>query len=192
MGAEGFPGKDCCDRRDARGIFETVADSLIEQARADNRGPSKSDLAAIVRSFMPVPYNTKVLLGDDLVLRYTDAGHMLGSTFMELWFGDHKLVFTGDMGPHDAPILCEPTILRRADYVIIESTYGGVTRPKEGWTRLGTMINETVDRGGSVRIPVCRRETTTIDLPYRPAQGVRGSPAHDQGDFRQHVGQSHY
>jgi metallo-beta-lactamase family protein len=137
-----------------------VAESALNIASntGDRKGPTKSDLATIQGSFFPVPYNTKAVLGDDIVLRYTDAGHMLGSAFIELWFGDTKVVFTGDMGPHNAPVLCEPTILKRADYVLIESTYGGVTRPKEDWTRLGTAINETVERGGSVLIPVFAAE----------------------------------
>jgi metallo-beta-lactamase family protein len=141
-----------------RDIVETVASSMIELGRGDGRTPTRSELDAVLKAFLPVPYNTKARLADDLVLRYTDAGHMLGSAFVELWFGDTKLVFTGDMGPHNAPVLCEPAILRRADYVMIESTYGGVTRPKEDWTRLGTIINETVERGGSVLIPVFAAE----------------------------------
>ncbi len=48
-----------------RDIFETVTDSMLEQARADYRGASKSELAAISKAFLPVPYNTKVAIGDD-------------------------------------------------------------------------------------------------------------------------------
>lgn len=154
----GFKGKIVCTDA-TRDIFEVVAEGLMAiPGGGSSRGPSKSDLSAISDSFFPVPYNTKAALGDDLVLRYTDAGHMLGSAFIELWFGETKLVFTGDMGPRDAPVLCEPAILKRADYVMIESTYGGVTRAKENWTRLGTIISETVDRGGSVLIPVFAAE----------------------------------
>jgi metallo-beta-lactamase family protein len=143
-----------------RDIFEAVAGSAAEQpaALADRTRATKTDLAAIQRALHPVPYNTKALLADDLALRYTDAGHMLGSAFIELWCGDTKVVFTGDIGPKDAPILCTPTILRRADYLLIESTYGGVTRPPEDWTRLGTIITETAMRGGSVLIPVFAAE----------------------------------
>jgi metallo-beta-lactamase family protein len=155
----GFRGKIVCTDA-TRDIFEVVAESAVEipDLGGQRKGPTKSDLEAIKHAFFPVPYNTKAVLGDDIVLRYTDAGHMLGSAFIELWFGETKLVFTGDMGPHDAPVLCEPSILRRADYVMIESTYGGVTRAKEDWTRLGTIINETVERGGSVLIPVFAAE----------------------------------
>jgi metallo-beta-lactamase family protein len=143
-----------------RDIYVVVSENLLHrpEGNRDSRGPSESELEDIKERFLPVPYNTKTTLADDLVLRYTDAGHMLGSAFIELWFGDEKLVFTGDMGPKDAPILCAPTILRRADYVLIESTYAGVTRKREDWTRLGTIINETVEKGGSVLVPVFAAE----------------------------------
>jgi len=140
-----------------RDIFDTVAGNMMDR-KGDSRGPSKEDLETIAASFKPVPYNTKIQVVDNLVMRYTDAGHMLGSAFVELWFDETKFVFSGDIGPHDAPILCEPSILQRADYLAIESTYGDVTRKKEDWTRLGTIIRETVERGGSVLIPVFAAE----------------------------------
>lgn len=156
---KGFRGPIVCTDA-TRDIYEAAVDSLVDRdpGRSDPDAIRQSDLNAVLDSFHPVPYNTKAVLGDDLVLRYTDAGHMLGSAFIELWFGETKVVFTGDMGPHDAPVLCQPTILRRADYVIMESTYGGVTRPKEDWTRLGTIITETMRDGGSVLIPVFAAE----------------------------------
>ncbi len=156
---QGFDGKIVTTDA-TRDIFDVVSGSIrnISESSGDRRGPSKDDLEKITERFFPVPYNTKAHLGGGLVLRYTDAGHMLGSTFIELWFEDTKLVFTGDMGPKDAPVLCQPSVLRRADYVMIESTYGGVTRKKEDWTELGTHINDAVNGGGSVLIPVFAAE----------------------------------
>ena len=154
---QGFHGKVICTDA-TRDIYETVAGNLMSIDAKDSHGPSKDDLGTLQQLFTPAPYNKKMLLADDLMLRYTDAGHMLGSAIVELWFGDTKFVFSGDIGPHDAPILCEPSILKRADYVAIESTYGGVTRKKEDWTRLGTVIQEAISSGGSVLIPVFAAE----------------------------------
>jgi metallo-beta-lactamase family protein len=156
---QGFRGKVICTDA-TRDIFEVVSESLtnIGLGANDRRTPRKEDLETIAESFFPVPYNTKAHLGGGLVLRYTDAGHMLGSAFIELWWDEEKFVFTGDMGPKDAPVLCEPSVLRRADYVMIESTYGGTTRKREDWTQLGTIINETITGGGSVLIPVFAAE----------------------------------
>ena len=90
---------------------------------------------------------------------FNDAGHILGSAETELWVqeGDSetKIVFSGDLGVDHRPILRDPTIIRHADYVIMESTYGNRLHPENAMSieKLVKVILRTVERGGTVVIP---------------------------------------
>jgi metallo-beta-lactamase family protein len=101
-------------------------------------------------SFNPVP---------DVRVKFRDAGHILGSAVIEIWIREDgqtsKLVFTGDLGNNDMPILRDPTIIDGADYLVIESTYGDRLHRKasDEVERFVTAITETIDRGGNVIIP---------------------------------------
>lgn len=104
-------------------------------------------------------YNQKIVLNEDIELRFRDAGHMLGSAIVELWIKEKgeliKLVFSGDLGMPNRPILNDPEFIDDADYLIIESTYGDRIHEeyKRGTEKLVGIINETVLRGGTVIIP---------------------------------------
>ena len=99
-----------------------------------------------------VPYNEKVSKSG-LEVRYTDAGHILGSAMVEVWADGRKILFSGDMGPEGAPILCEPTRHKDADAVLFESTYGAVAKQVVDFAAFGARVAAVVNRGGSVLIP---------------------------------------
>jgi len=113
-----------------------------------------------LRYFKPVLYDQKIELNQEVTLRFRDAGHILGSSIIELWIKEGegkeiKLVFSGDLGRRDRPILKDPYLIDEADYLIVESTYGNkLHHPSEDDTKeLISIINTTVKRGGNVVIP---------------------------------------
>ena len=92
-------------------------------------------------------------------IRFTDAGHLLGSSCVELWAteGDvtKKLVFSGDLGNVDQPVIRDPQPIEQADYVIMESTYGDRNHtPPESYTEaLAALIDDVFSKGGNILIP---------------------------------------
>lgn len=118
------------------------------------------DVAPAVKKFFPCQYNKEYQIFEGITMRMLDAGHLLGSAFVELWLDEgeerRKIVFSGDIGNCDQPILRDPTPIYDADYVVTESTYG--TRPHGAETEdytveLARVIDRTLDRGGNVVIP---------------------------------------
>ena len=112
-----------------------------------------------LKNFKPVLYDQKIELNEEVTLRFRDAGHILGSSIIELWIKEGnketKLVFSGDLGRRDRPILRDPYLIDEADYLIVESTYGNkLHHPSEDDTKeLISIINTTVKRGGNIVIP---------------------------------------
>ena len=90
---------------------------------------------------------------------FNDAGHILGSAITELWVregdGESKIVFSGDLGMINRPILRDPTVIKKADYVIMETTYGNRNHPANATSikALLDIVLKTVRRGGTVVIP---------------------------------------
>lgn len=111
--------------------------------------------------FKSVQYEEVVKINDDIRVRFNDAGHILGSAIIEIWIRendkDTKIVFSGDLGNKDMPILKDPTIINDADYLVVESTYGDrLHTNSKGPERIEEFINiitETVTAGGNVVIP---------------------------------------
>ncbi|MBA7478454.1 hypothetical protein ES707_13877 [subsurface metagenome] len=112
-----------------------------------------------LKYFKPVLYGQKIKLNHEVSARFRDAGHILGSSIIELWIKEDskktKLVFSGDLGRRDRPILRDPSLIDEADYLIVESTYGNKQHhPSEVDDKeLIAIINSTVKRGGNVVIP---------------------------------------
>lgn len=150
---------------DSAYIQETDAERESRKARRAGRPPVeplyvREDASAVVELFRPVPYGEQVSLGDSLSFRLEDAGHILGSAFVEVQEtgADGKpvrLIFSGDLGQPDRPILRDPTGLQEADYLVLESTYGDrLHEPLEGTREaLAEIIRSTVAKGGNVVIP---------------------------------------
>lgn len=107
----------------------------------------------------PVLYDQLITLCDDVELVFNDAGHILGSAIVELWIKENgnvsKLVFSGDLGVVGRPILRDPTVIKKADYVILESTYGNRLHPENSSSieELIKIVLKTIQRGGTVVIP---------------------------------------
>ena len=109
--------------------------------------------------FRSVDYDDIIDIDDNISVRFNDAGHMLGSSIIEVWVQEDgkttKLVFTGDIGNNDLPLLDSPTMISNADYVIMESTYGNrlhIRNDKKAEIFLD-IVSETLDKGGTVVIP---------------------------------------
>ena len=118
-----------------------------------------------------IPYEEKIRVADNIVVRFRDAGHIMGSALLEVYVTEHdktsKLVFSGDLGQPNQPIIKDPSIVRGADFVIVESTYGDRHHQlydKE--TALGEIINDTMDRGGNLIIPAFAVGRTQTLLYY--------------------------
>lgn len=109
--------------------------------------------------FQGYPYDQWIELFDGLKIRFRDAGHLLGSAIIEMLVSEDnkqtKLVYTGDLGNKNIPILKDPAIIDYADYVIMETTYGNRfhTELSSELESLAKIIKDTFERGGNVIIP---------------------------------------
>ncbi len=109
--------------------------------------------------FSPIKYDEIIDISDKIHVRFNDAGHMLGSAIIEIWAEEDgkttKTVFTGDLGNNDIPLLSSPTMIDDADYLVMESTYGGRlhNRNNDKAEMFLNIVSETLDKGGTVVIP---------------------------------------
>ncbi len=122
------------------------------------------DLTKCMNGFMTIPYDQKIHLAPDVAVRFKDAGHILGSSIIEIWIKDGekpiKMVVAADLGSKETPLLRDPAIITEADYVLVESTYGTDQRGQPNYREFGKAIQETLNKGGSVLIPVFVLEKT--------------------------------
>lgn len=171
---DGFRGEIICTKPtfdlceimllDSGKIHET--DAKWENRKRQRRGQEEiqplytmEDANESLKYFKSYYYDQKIDLNEDIYIRFKDAGHILGSSIVEVWIKEDdettKLVFSGDLGMPGRPILREPEFIEEADYLIMESTYGDKNHePFETSTKkLIDIINKTALRGGSVLIP---------------------------------------
>ena len=118
------------------------------------------DAEETCRHFVPCRYGEMIEVDQGIRIRFSDIGHMLGSACIEVWLkeGDveKKIVFSGDIGNLDQPIVRDPSFVEEADYIVIESTYGSryhKVRKFDYAVELAQIIENTFDRGGNVIIP---------------------------------------
>ena len=117
------------------------------------------EAARCLEIFEPVQYDEIIEITPEIHVRFNDAGHMLGSSIIELWVNENgkeeKTVFTGDLGNNDIPLLDAPTMIEDADYLVMESTYGSRLhlRNDEKAEIYSRALRETLDNGGTVVIP---------------------------------------
>ncbi len=117
------------------------------------------DVERAVRRLEPVLYQQPTRINDNLSATFYDAGHILGSSLVELEVHENgttrRIVFSGDLGQWDKPIIRDPTLLESAEFVVMESTYGaGDHQVNHGIeAELAGLINETVAAGGNLVIP---------------------------------------
>lgn len=175
MYARGFRGriystgatKELCDimLRDSAHIQMFEAEWKNRKAKRSGMQPveplyTMEDAFGAMKLFVPCEYGEKIAVDEGITIRFTDVGHLLGSSSIEVWAEEDgkqvKLVFSGDIGNKHQPILKDPIGTDRADYVIMESTYGDRSHGMErvDYVRdLAAIIQRTLDRGGNVVIP---------------------------------------
>jgi len=118
-----------------------------------------NDALGVLEHFVPNNYGDIVKLTDNVTIRFTDIGHLLGSASIEVWLKEEdtekKIVFSGDIGNKNKPLICDPSYTMAADYVVMESTYGNRLHQKgtDHISELVRIVQETLDRGGNVVIP---------------------------------------
>ncbi len=119
-----------------------------------------------------VSYEDYVKLSDRVKVCFHDAGHILGSAMIEIVVQDENrsqnIIFSGDIGQWDKPLLDNPSVFDRADYVIMESTYGDRNHDnsQDIGERLSKIVNDTVNVGGNVLIPTFAIERAQELLYY--------------------------
>lgn len=115
--------------------------------------------ARCLEIFEPTKYDEIIDVTPEIHVRFNDAGHMLGSSIVEIWVDEDnqskKIVFTGDIGNNDNPILAQPTMIEDADYLVMESTYGSRLhiRNDQKAELFLDVVSETIDKKGTVVIP---------------------------------------
>lgn len=120
---------------------------------------TERDAEEAMKFVAPVLYDQLIELNEEMRVVFNDAGHILGSGEIELWISEKdnvsKIVFSGDLGVMERPILRNPTIIKKADYVIMETTYGNRLHPENSMdvNNLIDIICETAKRGGNTVIP---------------------------------------
>lgn len=148
------------------------------------------DAMGVIGCIVPCAYNSKIRICDEVEIRFTDVGHLLGSASIEVWATEgsemRKLVFSGDIGNVDQPLIKDPRKTAHADYVIMESTYGDRIHTEEKPDYIGELsaiLQETFDRGGNVVIPsfaVGRTQEILYFIRQIKAEGL----VHGHDDFK--------
>ena len=173
---QGFQGNIYCTRltgqllsimlRDSAHIQESDAQWTNQKGRRAGREPVEplytvADAEEAVKRIVTCEYDSEIQIADGVKARFVDAGHLLGSASVEMWLTEgsetRKIVFSGDIGNRDQPIIRDPQYIRQADYVLTESTYGDrlhdVSEQPDYTGDLAAIIDETLSKGGNVIIP---------------------------------------
>ena len=118
-----------------------------------------NDADTAIRLLRRCDYGKTYSISEGVSIRFTDIGHLLGSAAIEIWLTEEgvtkKIVFSGDIGNHDRPIIRDPQTIAEADYLVIESTYGDREHEetRDVLEDLAGTIKRALDRGGNVVIP---------------------------------------
>ena len=118
-----------------------------------------ADAIGAISRFRPCEYGQVIQAEEGIIVRFSDIGHLLGSACIELWLTEDgvtkKIVFSGDVGNTDQPLIKDPLPVEETDYLVMESTYGNRFHEKPGNTvgELADVLQRTFDRGGNVVIP---------------------------------------
>jgi metallo-beta-lactamase family protein len=134
-----------------------------EAATANRYGYSKhhpalplyttEDAERAVALAVPCRYGESFRIADGVAATFHRAGHILGAATVELRLPATRLVFSGDLGRWDRPILRDPELVGEADVVLVESTYGDRLHPPDATEQLARVVRESVERGGALLIP---------------------------------------
>lgn len=171
---KGFKGKIYCTDATADLVDIMLKDSGYIQEREAQWGNKKAqrlgrplveplytmeDATKSLKQIEPHLYEQNIQIDASVKFRFRDAGHILGSAIVEIWVEEdgkvNKLVFSGDLGMKNKPILNDPTFIEEADYLIMEATYGNRKHEtiEESLAEFIDIIVKTIKRGGTVVIP---------------------------------------
>lgn len=162
-----FATSDLCNimLRDSAHIQEFEAEWRNRKAKRSGQEIyeplyTMADADAAIQLLAPCDYGQRVTLCEGIDVQFNDMGHLLGSASIEVWVTEEdisrKIVFSGDVGNTNQPIIKDPQKVAEADYVVIESTYGDRTHGDEIPDYVGEftrILRETFSRGGNVVIP---------------------------------------
>ncbi|MEA4973620.1 MAG: MBL fold metallo-hydrolase [Candidatus Metalachnospira sp.] len=170
----GFKGKiftteataDLCTimLRDSAHIQEFEAEWRNRKAKRSLEKPLEplytvADAEGVLQLFQPCSYEERINVCEGIDIQFTDIGHLLGSSSIKIWLSEDgitkTLVFSGDIGNIDQPLIEDPKYTDEADYVIMESTYGNRYHGEKPdyYTELAHYIQDTFDAGGNLVIP---------------------------------------
>ncbi len=132
-----------------------------ERSGDENYQPTYTleDALGAIKLFRGVPYNERITVSAGVDIRFADIGHLLGSAAIEIWLregeAEKKIVFSGDVGNTDQPIIKDPSPIAETDYLVLESTYGSRNHERHTDTieMLAQFIDKALARGGNVIIP---------------------------------------
>ena len=162
--------------RDSAHIQESEAEWRNRKAQRSGQPPyvppyTMADAEQAMTQFLGWPYGETVEVAPGISIRFQDAGHLLGSSSIHVTVREEgqtrTVLFSGDLGNKDRPLIRDPQMPENADYVVIESTYGDRLhgpRPDYVW-QLASIMQETLDRGGNLVIP-CFAIGRTQELLY--------------------------
>lgn len=150
--------------RDSANVQVRQVELVNRVRKAENKNPfeplyKEKDAYEIIHRFEPVPYGRRIDLGEGLSLTFLDAGHILGSALTLLEFGNGasraRLLYTGDLGRRNSPILRDPAPAGPAEFLITESTYGDRLHPTTDETsrRLESIIHTVIARKSRLIVP---------------------------------------
>ncbi|MBA7612683.1 Ribonuclease [subsurface metagenome] len=187
---EGFKGRIYCTAATSEIVRIILLDSAkIQEEDAEykrkrhererRKGPypvvplyTTEDAEACFPLFSTLEYRKSVNIADGVEATFYDAGHVLGSSIIRVKLRqdaqERIILFSGDIGRPDRPIVCDPTVFRRADYVFIESTYGDRVHqgPEDTKKMIGEVINSTIKAGGNIIVPSFALERSQEVLYY--------------------------
>jgi len=118
-----------------------------------------ADAEKVFPMLVPCRHDELISMIEGINIRFTDAGHLLGSSYIEMWVTEDKkskkIVFSGDIGTSGHPMIRDPNYIKAADIVVMESTYGDRSRPESFDTasELAKVIDETLKKGGNAILP---------------------------------------
>lgn len=154
------------------------------------------DALGVLKCFVGCEYDQIVHLDQSVQVRFVDAGHLLGSSSIEVWITEvtddqmqtEKIVFSGDIGNVRQPLIKDPTYIDEADYVVMESTYGDRSHGGriDYVKALADVIQATFDRGGNVVIPSFAVGRTQ-EMLYFIRQIKEDGLVHGHDDFKVYV-----
>lgn len=144
--------------RDAGYLQEEEA-SYLNKRKVSKHHPAlplftENDGIESLTLFKPVPFKSKFVIGDDISVTFSPVGHILGASSVRISYGGKTIVFSGDVGRPNDPIMLPPTPIDHADYLVLESTYGNRRHDQsDPMVQMKDVINRTVKRGGVLIVP---------------------------------------